>query len=310
MATATGWHADGVIGERIGGLGMATGTTTSVARALVLATTLAVGASACLPGWDRPGCSGARARCDVTWSATVTGERKVSLLYRQGLARVRAGWIFTFNNALFRTDDDLVESTVHANAIPADLTAAGYDHIGDPDIGGGYLWVPLEQPTYANGIQRTARYDPVTLQYVDSIEVPQHHNAFVAVEHGILYSADQFSDDALVRYRIAGDRLVPLRPLPMSRTVEDIQGADIWAGAAWLSTDDDHNGVYRVDLRTGEVTDVGSSGHIAGEGEGIDATPLPSGQLHTLTGDETSLDMWLVDLQVRCQRRTPATGGA
>jgi len=89
----------------------------------------------------------------------------------------------------------------------------------------------------------------------------------------------------------------------MSRAVQRIQGADVWGGAIWLSTDDATNGVYRVDLRTGDVTDVGSMGHVAGEGEGIDATPLASGQLHALTGDETSLDMWLVDLRAEVSRQ-------
>jgi len=276
--------------------------TRAAARTAALAAAVVVGVTACLPGWGggAPECRGHRSGC--TWTTTITGERKVSLLYRQGLARVDDGWIFTFNNALFRTDDDLTETLVRANAIPVELTALGYDHIGDPDLYRGLLWVPLEQPTYANGVQRTARYDPVSLEYVDSVEVPQHHNAFVSVHHGVLYSADEFSDDALLRYRVVGDRLVPLPPLPMSKTVARIQGADVWGGAIWLATDDATNGVYRVDLRTGDVTDVGSMGHVAGEGEGIDATPLPSGQLHALTGNETSLDMWLVDLRAEVSR--------
>jgi hypothetical protein len=274
----------------------------SAVRAVTVAVALAVGSSACLPGWIGPGRACRHGRSSCTWTATATGERKVSLLYRQGLARVDRGWIFTFNNALFRTDDDLTETHVRAGAIPAELTALGYDHIGDPDLYAGRLWVPLEQPAYADGVQRTARYDPVTLEYVDSIEVAQHHNAFVSVDRGVLYSADEFSDDALVRYRIVGDRLVPLPPLPLSKTVERIQGADVWGGAIWLSTDDATNGIYRVDLRTGAVTDVGSIGHVAGEGEGIDATPLPSGQLHALTGDDTTLDMWLVDLRATTTR--------
>lgn len=275
--------------------------TRAAARTAALGAVVLMGLTACLPGWGGGhGCHRHRSGC--TWTTTVTGERKVSLLYRQGLARVDGGWIFTFNNALFRTDDDLTETLVRANAIPGELTALGYDHIGDPDLSRGLLWVPLEQPTYANGVQRTARYDPVTLEYVDSVEVPQHHNAFVSVDRGVLYSADEFSDDALLRYRVIGDRLVPLPPLPMSKTVARIQGADVWGGAIWLSTDDATNGVYRVDLRTGHVTDVGSMGHVAGEGEGIDATALPSGQLHALTGNETSLDMWLVDLRAEASR--------
>ena len=41
--------------------------------------------------------------------------------------------------------------------------------------------------------------------------------------------------------------------------------------------------VYRVDIKTGRVDALGSMGHATAEGEGIDATPLSSGLLHTLT---------------------------
>src|SRR5690348_5573185 len=38
-------------------------------------------------------------------TATVVGETVVSNAYRQGVAKTADGWIFSLNNALFRTDD-------------------------------------------------------------------------------------------------------------------------------------------------------------------------------------------------------------
>ena len=85
----------------------------------------------------------------------------------------------------------------------------------------------------------------------------------------------------------------------MDRTIERIQGGDIADGAMWLATDDDENGVYRVDLETGEVTMLASMGHTPeGEGEGIDATDLPSGLLHALVADEEVVPMYVVDFKV------------
>ena len=52
-------------------------------------------------------------------------------------------------------------------------------------------------------------------------------------------------------------------------------------GAVWISTSDDGNNLYRVDLASGRVEAVGTLGK-AGEGEGIDATVLPSGSLHAV----------------------------
>ena len=130
--------------------------------------------------------------------------------------------------------------------------------------------------------------------------VDQHHAAFVTVDDdGTVYSVDQFAtDDTVLRYRWSGERLSPVEPLRMSRSLERIQGGDVADGALWLSTDDATNGVYRVDLATGEVTALGSAGRVPGEGEGLDAADLPAGPLRVLVADEQLVPMWLVDLTV------------
>ncbi len=234
--------------------------------------------------------------------ATVTAERAVNPGIRQGVARTAdgAGWILSTNNGLFRVGDGDLEAVraQAAPAIPAELAAQGYDHVGDVDVDRGILWAPLEREDKQAGRQVVARYDPVTLAFTGAQEVPQHHASFVAAADGVVYSTDSFDDDAVTRYRWDGSTLQPLEPLRMSRKVERIQGGDVADGALWLSTDDADNGLYRVDLATGEVQSIGSVGHVAGEGEGIDATALPSGLLHVLVGDDASIGMWLVDLAV------------
>jgi hypothetical protein len=234
------------------------------------------------------------------FAAAITEEIEVDGLYRQGLARIDDGWIFTSQWSLHRTDEDLVVQVEDRDAMPDELKALGYDHIGDGDVHDGVLWVPLEAPAGKDsGEQLTARFDAETLAYVDSFPVAQHHNAFVAIDdEGVIWSADLFSDDTLLRYTVEGTKVTMLEPLVMDRTVERIQGADLADGAIWLATDDEQNGVYRVDLGTGEVQDLGSMGRPAGEGEGIDATDLPSGLLHTLVADEDTVPMYLVHLAV------------
>jgi hypothetical protein len=210
------------------------------------------------------------------WTATVTGEYEVNGGFRQGLARSGDGLIFSTNDGMYRTDDRGVQASPPGDksepAIPAELKLQTYNHVGDIDVADGMIWAPLEKPDKDIGEQVMARYDAETFAFVDSFVIAQHHAAFAAVdEDGVVYSADEFSDDTLLRYRLEGDSLEPIEPLVMSRPIERIQGADIAAGAAWLATDDDHNGLYRVDLTTGEVQDVGSMGYVDGEGEGIDA---------------------------------------
>jgi hypothetical protein len=67
----------------------------------------------------------------------------------------------------------------------------------------------------------------------------------------------------------------------MSTTLHHTQGASVARGAVWISTSDEGNNVYRVDLASGRVDRVGTLGK-AGEGEGVDATALPSGSLHAV----------------------------
>jgi hypothetical protein len=113
----------------------------------------------------------------------------------------------------------------------------------------------------------------------------------------IAYSMDRFGGDALLRYDVR-KQWAPLPPLTMSRFVDNVQGADVADGAVWLSTSDATNELFRVDLKTGQVDDLGSAGHVPGEGEGIDATKLESGELHVLTVDPALAPVWFGHFRV------------
>jgi hypothetical protein len=236
-------------------------------------------------------------------SAVVTRESTVGVLYRQGVARLGNGWVFSYNDGLFVTDDDFVQTKQLLPAIPAEWRARGFNHIGDIDVEGGVLYAALEQPDYSLGHQAMLTYDAETLAYTGGRDVAQHENSYVTVDPArhIAYSMDEFGGHALLRYDIRHD-WKPLAPLQMSTRVERVQGADVFGSAVWLSTDDAIDGVYRVDLHTGAVKALGSIGHVDGEGEGIDATPTRYGDLHVLSIDVNVVPVRLIDLQVT---RTP-----
>jgi hypothetical protein len=222
-------------------------------------------------------------------------EQAVSPLYAQGVARVPNGWIFSGTNTLTRTDDALRVVKTVGPAIPPAWAARGFDHVGDIDVVGRYVYAPLEQPDYAKGFQATARFDRDTLRFVDAIQLPQHENSFVTIDPKtmIAFTMDHFDGNALLRYDVAHGwkRLAPLR---LGMTLHHTQGADILGGVVWISTSDPKNDIYGVDLRTGKVRPDGSMGHTggAGEGEGLDATPLPSGEVHTLCIDPKITPVW------------------
>lgn len=232
-------------------------------------------------------------------TATISSDVAVDAAFRQGIAKADAGWILSNDLTLFATDDAFAVTTKNEQAIPPELLAQEFDHIGDIDVEGGVIYAPLEQGDYDTMRQMMVRYDAATLELLDVVEVAQSHNAWVSVDPDtmVAYSMSGFSDDEVLRYDVAGG-WKPLEPIRLGRTVERVQGGDVERGYLWLATDDATNGVYRVDLTTGEVVDLGSAPPIDGEGEGVDATELPTGDLHVLVADPALVPMWVVHLDV------------
>ena len=227
-------------------------------------------------------------------TARLRAEQEVPAGYNQGIARVEGGWVLSGTNLLVRVNENLRPKKTVPLPIPTDLRVRGYNHVGDVDAVGRYVYAPLEQSDYERGEQITAWYDVVSLKLVDSVTLAQHENSFVTIDPKTMtaYSMDRFGGDALLRYDV-DDGWAPLPPLVMSRFVDKVQGADVARGAVWLSTSDPTNELFRVDLESGTVVDLGSAGHVGGEGEGIDATRLRSGAFHTLTIDVKRAPVWL-----------------
>ncbi len=220
-------------------------------------------------------------------------EQTLPLAFNQGIARVAGGWILSGTNSPFpgtdvleRVNETLDVVVAKPLPIPADLRAQGYNHVGDIDVVGNIIYAPFEQSNYDLVRQVTARYDATTLEFIDSVVLAQHENSFVTVDPAtmIAYSMDHFDGNTLQRYQVnAGWK--PLTPLALTMTLHHTQGADVSGGAVWITTSDPHNAVFRVDLRTGTTTSVGTLGHEGAEGEGLDATALSSGQFHALVND-------------------------
>jgi hypothetical protein len=231
--------------------------------------------------------------------ATLTGQQQLSGYYTQGVARVPGGWIFSGTNSLWRTDEQLHVVRMISPAIPAAWAAKGFKHVGDIDVVGRYIYAPLEQMPYTKGQQATARYDRVTLRFVDAVMLPQHQNSFVTVDPTTMtaYTQDEFDGNTLLRYDVAHG-WKPLPQLHMSKVLHHTQGADVAHGQIWISTDDAQKGIYRVDLQTGAVSLVAKMGHAGGEGEGIDATDLPSGLLHSMCVDKKYVPVWFEHFRI------------
>jgi hypothetical protein len=112
----------------------------------------------------------------VLWSGTaaaapqarLTSETELDPVYNQGIARAKDGWVLSGTRVLARADDRLRDTNRVTDAIPTDRAARGFNHIGDVDVLGRYVYAPYEQPDYERGEQAIARYDAKTLAFVDA----------------------------------------------------------------------------------------------------------------------------------------------
>jgi hypothetical protein len=161
--------------------------------------------------------------------ARLTNEVQLDPVYNQEIARAKDGWVLSGTRVLARADDRLQDTNRVADAIPGDWAARGYNHIGDVDIVGRYVYAPYEQPDYERGEQAIARYDAKTLAFVDAVTVP-HEASFVTVDPKtmIAYSMDRFGGDALLRYDVRKS-WKQLSPVCMSQLVDRVQGGDVVA---------------------------------------------------------------------------------
>ena len=259
-----------------------------------------LGASAvvALAVWFAPAAGGADA---PTQEAALRSKDEIPVLYNQGIARVRGGWILSGTlspipntDILVRTDEQFDVVVRNEAPIPSEWRARGYVHVGDIDVVGNVVYAPFEQPDYSLGHQVTARYNAKTLEFLDAVELAQNENSFVAVDPKtrIAYSMDNFDGDALLRYDVAR-KWKPLRPLKLSMLLEHTQGASIADGAVWISTSDAHNDIYRVDIKTGHVDLVAQITDPPGEGEGIAVVQLPSGFIHATVIDPDMTKVWV-----------------
>jgi hypothetical protein len=271
------------------------------ARRWAVAGALALVLAACGSGGSDTAAPSTTTRPAPPRRIVLHGTDEVDPTYAQGIASLPIGWVLSGTANLAHVDETGVVEDKTTPVIPPEWAAQGYNHVGDVDVVGDVLYVPFERSDYQRGEQAMARYDARTFRFLDATPVHQHHNSFVAVDADakIAYSTDWFDDDALLRYDLA-HHWKPLPRLRLSRKLGRIQGGAIGGGSFFLSTDDDRNGVYGVDLRTGTTRFLGSTGHGAGEGEGIAYSVRKDGsELHTVTADvriaPVYVDHWTIE---------------
>jgi hypothetical protein len=228
----------------------------------------------------------------------------VSLSYFQGLTHSAAGaWFFDgIAVGLYRTDRDLRENATNPGALPPDLTAQGFNHIGDLTWDareGGRLLLPLEcyvpgAPNGGNtcGLGAVGVADPATLRLryavgLDPVDIKKAMWAEVGPGGSELWTSSGRDLLAYDTAALAPGTTAPVRPvrrLAGAVPPSGVSGAAFYRGRLLLAGQDGGAlQVWSIDVSgaTAPVLELELPG-VAAESEGLDVLDARGGVLHWL----------------------------
>ncbi|UKS23823.1 hypothetical protein LOZ80_19445 [Paenibacillus sp. HWE-109] len=207
----------------------------------------------------------------------------------QGVTSDGSGWIFNSNAGLLRTSiDGKTVQARNALAIPSAISSLGGDHIGDISYYNGKIYAPIEDGSnYQHPF--LALYDAQTLQYTGtSYALPLNLHPggvpWVAVDaqRGQVYTAQWSNASNLNVFSL--DDMHFIKTVPLTQSIDRIQGAEVYNGQLYASTDNGTQSVYTIDPETGSVALAFNRNLSSGtEAQGIAVLPTANGAaLHIL----------------------------
>ncbi|OAB42398.1 hypothetical protein [Paenibacillus glacialis] len=207
----------------------------------------------------------------------------------QGVTTDGNSWIFSSPYGLLRTALD--GKTVKARnqlAIPSEISALGGDHIGDISYYNDTIYAPIEDGKHYEH-PYIALYDANTLQYTGTsfaLPLDLHIGGvpWVAVDavRGQVYTAQWSNASVLNVFSL--DDMHLIRTVPLTQSIDRIQGAEMYNGILYASSDNGTQTVYQIDTDTGSVSVAFDRNLPSGtEAQGIAVLPTANGaELHIL----------------------------
>lgn len=186
-------------------------------------------------------------------------------------------------------------------ALPGELLARGYRHIGGISFFNGSIYAAVEGKADGRDIAAVARFSPETLELEgDIFELPyegyEDGVPWLAVDGqtGLLYASRWSHADTVFVYDTA-DGMALVKEIPVANgDLDRIQGGEFYNGTLYLSRDNqegDGKEILCFDPASGEVTlfakrAVGNTEKT--EAEGLTVYPAPDGSfLHVLDYNKT-----------------------
>ncbi len=210
----------------------------------------------------------------------------------QGVATDGTRIFFSGTDGLERTNTSYVRETANLRAIPMWLETMGSNHIGDIDLWNGVLYAPVEDGRAYNNPQ-ILLFDPETLAPGMAFPVPHALQTegvpWVAINGPAaeLYLAEWNPTAQLNIFSLS--TVTYLRSVGLRPAVGRIQGAKMFDGALYMSSDEAAKAIYKVNVETGTVIHLFDL-PITSENEGIAFFMRDDGsQMHTLNVAADSL---------------------
>lgn len=169
--------------------------------------------------------------------------------------------------------------------IPLELMKKGYCHLGDGCYLDGKLYVACEDRKFE--APAILIYDAETLDYLDYMLIPEEvkgdgHLPWCTISDGILYFTP-FDDVTQIFMLDVADDLSYLGALPLTQTLQNVQGGDVYEGTVYLTSDDGkrEKPIYTVDLADGatQLYCMRKMGNKFSEAEGMTVYPFADGTL-------------------------------
>ncbi|NMP37143.1 MAG: hypothetical protein GX051_03315 [Clostridiales bacterium] len=207
-----------------------------------------------------------------------------ALLRGQGVTNDGEHYIFSSNYGLTKTLLDgitVVKSDVVS--IPDELLDLGCKHIGGISCADGVIYAPIEDSKVFENLY-IAKYDSDTLECLGYKALPLDKHAegvpwcVADAENGVVYSARCDNIEELNVYDI--DTLEFIKTIPVTKTIDNIQGGEMYDGILYVSVSREKQSVYAINVVTGEVQTAFDRNLVDGcEGEGMTILPTPDGAL-------------------------------
>ncbi len=220
-----------------------------------------------------------------------------SAISSQGAATDGTDWLFSWRFGLSRADQSYNTEVKNLEDIPALLLAQGSDHIGDIDVSGGWLYAGIEDSAhYAHPM--IAKYDPESLDYQESwpIDVTRQPDGVPWVaydgEHDVAMSSP-WSPSPGINMFDGNNSMAYLRTLALSPALDRIQGAKLWNGFLYASTDiSPLKTIFKINMDTGTTMVVLAMDLGTVEEEGLAFLARSDGTtMHTMNANSSSTAM-------------------